>query len=57
MAPEWTRTALIAPDDVKIADFDAYKNQKIGKEFGIRGFPTLLVFKDGFYLHFSLQFT
>ena len=49
MAPEWTRTALIAPDDVKIADFDAYKNH--------RGFPTLLVFKDGFYLHFSLQFT
>ncbi len=33
--------------DIKIANLNVDDNPKIAKEYGIRGVPTLLLFKDG----------
>ena len=48
MESEWIRTANIAPPEIQIAEIDADKEVRIRQEFHIRGYPTMLLMKDGF---------
>ena len=47
LAPKLDEIAKEYGDKIKVAKVDVDKNQKTPVEFGIKGVPTLILFKDG----------
>lgn len=48
LAPEWVKAAKALEDSpVKLAKVDATENEKLAKQFEIRGFPTIKYLKNG----------
>lgn len=47
LAPKLDEIAKEYGEKVRVAKLNVDENQKISAEFGIRGIPTLIVFKDG----------
>jgi protein disulfide-isomerase-like protein len=48
MEPEWAKAAgLLKSDGIRLAKVDATKEEKLAKEYGVTGFPTILLFVDG----------
>lgn len=54
LAPVWEELATKLKGQINVAHLDATTNQQTARRFGIRGFPTLLYFKDvGELVHVS----
>merc|ERR1712219_19483 len=47
LAPTWEEVATELKGKVNVAKVDVTENQELGKQFGVKGFPTLLLFKNG----------
>jgi len=48
LAPEWVKAAKMLSDSpVKLAKVDATENEKLAKQFEIKGFPTIKYLKNG----------
>ncbi|CAM9645545.1 unnamed protein product [Pylaiella littoralis] len=48
LAPEYVKAAeTLAKDDLKIAKVDCDQHKDVAQEYGVGGFPTLKLFKDG----------
>ena len=48
LAPEWAKAAKILEDSpIKLAKVDATENDKLAKQFEIKGFPTIKYLKNG----------
>ncbi|AFZ79557.1 protein disulfide isomerase, putative [Theileria equi strain WA] len=53
MTPAWEKLAKDLKGTVNVADIDVTKNVQIGKRFAIRGYPTLILLKDGKMYHYE----
>ncbi|CDJ43169.1 thioredoxin, putative [Eimeria tenella] len=53
LAPVWEELATKLKGQINVAHLDATTNQQTARRFGIRGFPTLLYFKDGQMYNYS----
>merc|ERR1719249_133853 len=47
LAPTWEEVATELKGQVNVAKVDVTENKALGTEYGVKGFPTLLLFKDG----------
>ena len=47
LAPTWEEVATELKGKVNVAKVDVTENQALGQQFGVKGFPTLLLFKNG----------
>jgi protein disulfide-isomerase A1 len=48
LAPEYAKAAtIVKKDGIVLAKLDATENKELGEEYGIRGFPTMIFFKNG----------
>merc|ERR1719373_1040121 len=47
LAPTWEEVATELKGKVNVAKIDVTENKALGTEYGVKGFPTLLLFKDG----------
>jgi len=47
LAPTWEEVATDLKGEVNVAKVDVTENRALGKQFGVKGFPTLLLFRRG----------
>merc|ERR1719266_2884232 len=47
MAPTWEEVATELKGEVNVAKVDVTQSRGLGKQFGVKGFPTLLLFRKG----------
>mmetsp|Transcript_28946 Transcript_28946/g.25568 ORF Transcript_28946/g.25568 Transcript_28946/m.25568 type:complete len:230 (-) Transcript_28946:147-836(-) len=47
LAPTWEEVATELKGEVNVAKVDVTQNRALGKQYGIKGFPTLLLFRRG----------
>jgi len=47
LAPTWEEVATELKGKVNVAKVDVTENRALGEKYGVKGFPTLLLFKDG----------
>lgn len=45
LAPTWEEVATELKGEVNVAKVDVTQNRALGKQYGIKGFPTLLLFR------------
>ena len=45
LAPTWEEVATELKGQVNVAKIDVTQNRALGKQYGIKGFPTLLLFR------------
>ena len=45
LAPTWEEVATELKGQVNVAKVDVTENRALGKQFGVKGFPTLLFFR------------
>ena len=57
LVPTWERLAQKASGKFNVAKVDATENEGVARAFGIRGFPTIKLLKDGKQYKFSGQRT
>merc|ERR1712244_160992 len=53
LAPTWEEVATALKGKVNIAKVDVTQNRALGKQFGVKGFPTLLLFRRGKMVKYS----
>jgi thioredoxin-like negative regulator of GroEL len=47
LAPTWERLAQSLEGSVRVAKIDAEQSKALANRFGVRGYPTLLLFSQG----------
>jgi len=53
LAPTWEEVATELKGEVNVAKVDVTQNRALGKQYGIKGFPTLLLFRRGKMVKYS----
>eukprot|EP01084_Bolivina_argentea_P072003 130784_1 len=53
LAPVWEEVATEVKGQVNIAKVDVTQNRALGKQFNVKGFPTLLLFRRGKMVKYS----
>jgi len=53
LAPTWEEVATELKGEVNVAKVDVTQNRALGKQFGVKGFPTLLLFRRGKMVKYS----
>merc|ERR1719266_407908 len=53
LAPTWEEVATELKGQVNVAKVDVTGNRALGKQFGVKGFPTLLLFRRGKMVKYS----
>ncbi|KAH9577973.1 Thioredoxin domain [Trypanosoma melophagium] len=47
LAPEWEKAAKEIPNEAVMVDVDCTKETKLAEKYSIKGFPTIILFRDG----------
>mmetsp|Transcript_28148 Transcript_28148/g.46317 ORF Transcript_28148/g.46317 Transcript_28148/m.46317 type:complete len:237 (-) Transcript_28148:115-825(-) len=55
LAPVWEEVATALKGEVNVAKVDVTQNRALGKQYNIKGFPTLLLFRRGKMVKYSGQ--